>query len=372
MQEDVVHVLSTTRRTRRAARMTSVLGVTALALTAGGCSFGSDDPSEESGSESGSGSGGGEVALETHDSFAVPDELIAQFEEETGYELVITTPGDAGSLVNDLLLTAGSPSVDVVYGIDNAYASRAISGGVLAPYVPEGLPESAADLRVDEDLLTPIDFGDVCLNVDTDWFRENQMEAPVTLEDLATSGYADLTVVTDPNVSSPGMNFLLATIAEYGDEGFEDYWQGLLDDGLRVVDSWSDAYYVDFTASGGDRPIVLSYSSSPAATLTEDGSASTTAALTETCVRQVEYAGVVEGAANPEGAQAVVDWLLSDEVQAALPDSMYVYPVSDSVELPEAWAQFAPAATNPLEVSAEDIDANREDWLSRWSAVVSG
>lgn len=365
---------------------------TALLLTLAGCTLGGgddggDDDTGTGGSTNGTdaptGDGaatdgatsdraGGEVALVAHDSFTLPEELIEQFEADTGYTLLVTTPGDAGGVVNELLLTAGSPSADVVYGIDNAYATRAIAGGILQPYVPDSLPASAEDLRVEDELLTPIDFGDVCLNIDTTWFEDDGRPAPESLEDLASEQYADLTVVTDPNVSSPGMALLLATVAEYGEDGFEQYWQRLLDNGLRVVDSWSDAYYVDFTASGGDRPIVLSYSSSPAATVTEDGESSTTAALLETCVRQVEYAGVVAGAENPDGARAVIDWLLSEDVQAALPDSIYMYPVSDAVELPEEWAQFAPVAEDPLQVPAEDIDANREDWLGRWDAVVGG
>ncbi|MGC5627600.1 thiamine ABC transporter substrate-binding protein [Georgenia sp. Z1344] len=372
----------------------AVLGLaSAITLTLAGCSLGGgDDESPDDGAPAGSdgtttegsasegpssgGSGpgvGGEVALVAHDSFTLPDELIEAFEAETGYTLVVTSPGDAGSVVNDLLLSAGSPSADVVYGIDNAYASRAVDGQVLEAYTSPELPASAEELLVDGgDELTPIDFGDVCLNVDTAWFEAEGRTPPATFEDLADPEFADLAVVTDPNVSSPGLAMLVGTVAESGEDGFADYWQRLLDNGVRVVDSWSDAYYVDFTFSGGDRPVVLSYSSSPAATLTEDGSASTTAALPETCVRQVEYAGVVEGADNPEGARAVIDWLLSEDVQSALPDAMYMYPVDDSVALPEAWAEFAPPAEDPIEMPAAEVDEHREDWLATWDEVVGG
>lgn len=392
----------TTATTGTTIRRARTLGATtALALTLAGCSLaGGDDDSEDAGTtgpadagpDQGSGSDaasegpsagtssdgapagtGGEVALVTHDSFNVPEELVDQFEAQTGYTLVVTAPGDAGSVVNELLLSAGSPSADVVYGIDNALATRAIAGGVLEPYASPELPASAEELRIDGgDELTPIDFGDVCLNIDTAWFEDEGIAPPATLDDLVEPEYADLTVVTDPNVSSPGLALLLATVAEYGEDGFADYWQRLTDNGLRVVDSWSDAYYVDFTVAGGDRPIALSYSSSPAATLTEDGSGSTTEALLDTCVRQVEYAGVVEGAANPDGARAVVDWLLSEEVQASLPDNMYMYPVDDAAELPEAWAEFAPAAQEPLGVPADEIDAGREQWLRTWDEAVAG
>ena len=116
---------------------------------------------------------------------------------------------------------------------------------------------------------------------------------------------------------------------------------------------------------------MLSYDSSPAFTTTDDGSETTTAALLETCFEQVEYVGVLAGAENPTGAQAVVDWMLTPEVQAALPDSMYVFPVVDGVEMPEAWAEFAPRPEEPLAVDAAEIDENRDAWLTEWQDLVS-
>src|SRR5699024_4821539 len=169
-------------------------------------------------------------------------------------------------------------------------------------------------------------------------FAENDADEPVTLEDLTKPAYADLTVVSNPARSSSGLAFLLATIGEYGDD-WVDYWQRLDDNGLKIVDSWSDVYYTDFTAAedaNGTRPIALSYSTSPAFTISDDGT-STTGALLQTCFRQVEYAGVLAGAENPEGAQAFIDFLVSAPVQADIPGQMYMYPVDDTVELPAEW-----------------------------------
>ncbi len=169
------------------------------------------------------------------------------------------------------------------------------------------------------------------------------------------------------------MSFLLSTIAAYGADGWQDYWTRLLGNGAKVVDGWEDAYYGDFTQGGakGTRPIVVSYDSSPAFTVPEGSDESTTSALLETCFRQVEYAGVLAGAKNPAAAEAVIDWLLSDDVQAALPTSMYVFPVSDSVELPAEWATFATQPTDVLDVSPSDIAANREQWLTEWTDLAT-
>ncbi|WP_402468787.1 thiamine ABC transporter substrate-binding protein [Isoptericola aurantiacus] len=368
-----------TIRTRRTLAALAVVGlVPALAACTG------EDAPGESGStpvpaDSAASAGpaelSGTVTLVTHDSFALGDGLLESFESETGLTVEQVAVGDAGTLVNQLVLTADSPLGDVVYGVDNTFASRAVDAGVFEPYQPAGLDDSAASLVGDGlDGLTPIDKGDVCLNVDTAWFDDVDVEPPATFTDLLDPEYADLTVVTNPATSSPGFAFLLATVEEFGEDGWQDYWSQLADNGLKVADGWNDAYYVDFSGAGegGERPIVLSYATSPAFTVTQDGDATTTAALLDTCFRQVEYAGVLSGTDNPDGARALVDFLASDEVQADVPGSMYMYPADASVELPAEWEQFAPLAEEPHDVAPAEIDAHRDEWIEQWTATVIG
>jgi len=333
------------------------------------------DGGESSATDSGDSTGaasGGKVVLVTHDSFALPDEVVAAFEQESGYDLVIRASGDAGALTNKLVLTQGDPTGDVAFGVDNTFASRALDADVFAPY-DATLPTGAEAYLLpgdDDQRLTPVDTGDVCVNVDTTWFADHDLAPPETLDDLADPAYRDLFVLPGAATSSPGLAFLLATVAEYG-EDWPDYWARLMGNGAKLTAGWSDAYEVDFTQGGGhgDRPIVLSYDSSPAFTV-KDG-ASTTAALLDTCFQQVEYAGVLTGADNPEGAQAVVDFLLSPEVQAALPDSMYVFPVAADTPLPPDWASYAVRPDEPLTLDPADIAAHRDEWLTTWSDVTS-
>ncbi|MFK5635307.1 thiamine ABC transporter substrate binding subunit [Ornithinimicrobium sp. LYQ103] len=318
-----------------------------------------------------------EVVLVTHDSFTVPEELVAQFEADTGFQLQIQLAGDAGQLTNQISLTAGSPVADVTFGVDNTYAGRAVEAAAFAAYTPSGLPGSAAEHALPDEgaaYLTPVDFGDVCVNVDNVWFANNGLVPPQTLRDLTKPEYDDLFVTPGASTSSPGMAFLLATVGEFGPTEWQGYWEDLMANGAKVTSGWTDAYTVDFTAGGGggDRPIVLSYASSPPSTIPEGFWEPTTSALLDTCFRQVEYAGVLEGAANPQGAQAVVDWLVSPEVQASIPDSMYMYPVDDEVPLPELWAQFAPLAEQPIVVHPGQIEEQRETWLREWADIATG
>jgi thiamine transport system substrate-binding protein len=337
----------------------------ALALLLTGCStIGADSGANEPAAD--------RVVLVTHESFVLPKPLIRQFEQESGYDLVVRGSGDAGVLTNKLVLTKDDPLGDVAFGVDNTFASRALDAGVFAPYDAK-LPAGAEQYRLpgdDDHALTPVDDASVCVNVDDTWFAAHHLAPPSSLDDLVDPRYRDLFVAPGAATSSPGMAFLLTTIAAYGD-GWQDWWARLMDNGAKLTDGWSEAYQVDFTQGGGkgDRPVVLSYDSSPAFTVTNGRS--TTSALLDTCFRQVEYAGVLDGAQNPDGARALVGFLLTPEVQAALPDSMYVFPVDSSVALPEEWAKFAVPPTEPHTVDPAEISAHRDEWLREWSDVTS-
>lgn len=362
---------SSIHRVQRARRLPVAAALTTAALALAGCSLGAG-PSDDA-TDPGPGAAPQMVRVVTHDSFAVSEDLIEDFEAETGYTVELSAPGDGGSLVNQLILTKDAPLGDVAYGVDNTFASRALDEDVFAAYDSPALPASAEQYRIDDSAdLTPIDVGDVCLNIDTEWFQDNGLDQPETLADLTDPAYADLVVVTHPANSSPGLAFLAATVGEFGSE-WEQYWADLNDNGLLVVDSWSTAYSEEFSGSVGEgpRPIALSYSTSPAFEIDDDGQVGTEAMM-QTCFRQVEYAGVLAGAENTDGGQAFIDFLLSAQVQADIPDQMFMYPVDTEIELPTEWVQWAPLADDPIEVDAGQIDANREEWIQTWSETVIG
>jgi thiamine transport system substrate-binding protein len=316
------------------------------------------------------------VVVATHDSWAMPKRVLKEFTDKTGYHVKIEPNGDAGQLTNKLVLTKGSPIADAVYGIDNTFASRAVDQGILADYSPSDEPASArkftlGDAKADAEL-TPVDYGDVCVNIDDAWFSRHEVTPPRTLGDLTSADYKSLFVTPGASTSSPGLAFLLATIAKYGD-GWQAYWRKLMANNTKVTSGWTDAYEVDFTAGGGggDRPIVLSYASSPPFTIPKGGDRPTTSALLDTCFRQIEYAGVLEGADDTKGARAFVDFMTQKAVQDALPDSMYVFPVDDSATLPPEWQKFAKVAPKPFTVPPAEIARNRDTWLRQWSDLTS-
>ena len=326
------------------------------------------------------GCGGGgetptEVVLLTHDSFAISKEVKAAFEEESGLTLRVLQAGDANETLNRALLTAGDPQADVIFGIDDAILSRALEGDLLEEHESAELPALETEFTAPDPHVTPIDHGEVCLNVDRGWFAERGIPPPRSLADLVLDRYRNLLVVENPATSSPGLAFLLATIATFGDR-WEGYWRALRANGVLAVDGWSEAYTQQFSGAAGSpgkRPIVVSYATSPAAEVifaSKPPAVAPTAAVEDGCYRQVEYAGVLRGAANEDGAGELIDFMLSERFQADVPGSMFVYPVREGVELPEAFVEHAIVPESPLQLPPEEIDSNRDRWVARWTEIV--
>src|ERR1700712_4061808 len=254
----------------RSRLLPTVLSALVLATALAGCGSGSQESPKT-------------LVVATHDSWAMSKAVLSKFKAETGITVKVRPQGDAGELTNKLVLTKVSPLADGVYGIDNTFASRAVDEGILTPYAVKGLPSSANAFRLTGDGkndLTPVDYGDVCVNVDDSWFAKKKLAPPKTLDDLTKPAYKDLFVTPGATTSSPGLAFLLATVAAKGD-GWQDYWKALMANGTKITAGWTDAYEVDFTAGGGngDRPIVTSYSSSPPFTVPQGGPRPTTSAL---------------------------------------------------------------------------------------------
>ena len=342
-----------------------VVVLAAAALTVAGASIGAAAPAAR------------DVVLVTHDSFAISKSTKAAFEKQSGLKLRILQSGDAGAALNRALLTAGKPEGDVFFGVDNNLLSRALGGKLFDAYTPSALAQVDRYYDLDPShRLVPIDHGDICLVYDRAWFTKHAMRPPSTFEDLLQPGYAKLTVVENPATSTPGLAFMLATIAHFGrGKAPWTYWSKIKHDVL-VTNGWDEAYNAQFSGSSshkGKRPIVVSYSSDPAAEVYFAGKPLTqapVAVVRNTCFGQVELAGVLRGARNPDGARKLVDFLLSQRFQAGIPLTMFVYPVREKTPLPAVFKRFALPMSSPLRLSAATIGANRDAWIRTWTDTV--
>jgi len=194
------------------------------------------------------------LTVMTHDSFAASEEVIAGFEAEYGVELRFVKAGDTGAALNKAILSKSAPLADVFFGVDNNFLSRALEEDLFVAYNSPLLEEIPDVFELDaEHRVLPVDYGDVCINYDKVYFAEQGLAVPTSLDDLTKPEYAELLAVENPATSSPGLAFLLATIAEYGDPGYLGYWAALRENGVMVVSDWETAYYGNFSASSGHR-----------------------------------------------------------------------------------------------------------------------
>jgi thiamine transport system substrate-binding protein len=326
------------------------------------------------------------ITLVTYDSFPESEtslnDALDAFTAETGIGVDILLAGDTGTMLSKAALTAGNPEGDVMWGIDNTLLSRAIAEDVFEPYVPAAVADGSVPIApeflelVPNGEATPVDFGDVCVNYDIGWFAERGLEPPSSLADLTDPAYAGLLVVQNPATSSPGLAFLLATIHEYGLEGWQDYWTALGENGVEVVEGWTEAYYERFTwAGGGPTPMVVSYGSSPPAEVifaVPPRDDAPTGVIEDTCFRQVEFAGILRGTDELPEAQALVEFLVSKRFQSEIPLNLFVYPSNEAVGLPDEFVDFAVIPEQSRTLDPAVIDANRSTWIDEWTELVLG
>ncbi len=277
-------------------------------------------------------------------------------------------------MVNQAILTAGNPLADVLFGIDDTFLSRALGAEIFAPHQSELLSDVPEALQLDPDgRVTPIDFGDVCLNYDISAFDGSA--PPLNLEQLTNPAFAGQLVVESPATSSPGLAFLFATIATFGEDGWQDYWRDLVANDVHVVSDWDTAYYSEFSHWGGDYPLVVSYASSPPAEVIfaeEPTTEAPTAVIDEGCYRQIEFAAILAGTDYPEAAGRLIDFMLSPGFQAEIPLTWFVFPANETVELPAEFSDHTIIPASPLSLDPDSVEQNRERWIDEWTDIVLG
>jgi thiamine transport system substrate-binding protein len=324
-------------------------------------------------------SSGKTVTLVTHDSFAASKSVLKEFTDRTGYKVKVLAGGDAGSAVNQAVLNAGNPQGDVFFGVDNTLLSRALNAGIFTPYTAKGLDKIPARYQLDKGKhrVTPVDTGDICVNYDRAYFKKKHIKPPQSFADLVKPQYRNLLVTENAATSSPGLGFLLASIKTQGKD-WQQYWKKLKANGVKVDDGWEQAYNDDFSGSAagrgkGDRPLVVSYASSPPAEVLGKKplpAQAPTGVVKSTCFEQTEFAGLLKGAKNPKGGKALVDFLISKTFQEDVPLQMFVSPVRTGAKVPEVFSRYGAHIADPVTMAPKKIDQNREQWVKSWTSLV--
>jgi thiamine transport system substrate-binding protein len=314
----------------------------------------------------------------THDSFAVSENLVKQFEQENNVKVSFVKGGDAGSVLNKAILSKDAPLADVLYGVDNTFLSRGLDEDIFTAYNAPALSNIPAAFKLDpQNRALPVDYGDVCINYDKAYFAAKNLPVPQSLEDLTKPEYKGLLAIEDPSTSSPGLAFLLATVAHFGDS-YQDFWRQLKGNGVVVVDSWETAYYTNFSASSGKgpQPMVVSYGSSPAAEVffaNPPVTESPTASIVDNgaCFRQIEFVGILKGTKNAGLAKKFIDFMLAKQFQEDMPLQMFVFPVNPEATLPDIYIKNVQVPASPVTLDPATIAAGRDEWIKEWNAIMN-
>lgn len=316
------------------------------------------------------------LTVMTHDSFSISESVIAYFEEQYQVTVQFLEVGDTGTAVNKAALTKGNPLADVFYGVDNTFLSRALEEGIFEVYQSPALAGIDPDFILDSSYhALPVDYGDVCLNYQKAYFLEHDLAPPMSLEDLILPDYRGLLTVQNPATSSPGLAFLMTTVGYFGEDGYLEYWEKLVENDVNIVNDWETAYYSEFSQAGGPDPIVVSYGSSPPFEVLfseEPLDDAPTAAVTSpgSCFRQIEFVGILKGTTNRDLAEKWIDFMLSPIFQEDIPLNMYVFPVNPAVVLDETFQKYLVVPEITADVSPEQIANNREKWINDWTEAV--
>ena len=287
-----------------------------------------------------------EIVVYTYNSFSgewgAGPEIARLFEEKTGIKVTYAEIGDSGQILSKAILEKKKPYADVLVGLDNYSADKALKSGVIAEYKPAGA-DSLIPAELSQKLngagkkwyLTPYDYSHFAFIYDS----LSDVPVPTCLEDLTKSAYSKKIIIMDSKTSTLGVGFEEWVKAVYKDKA-NDYMNRLKPSILTVAPGWSVGYGM-FT--DGEAPLCFSYTTSPAYHV-EYGEGDRFKALvfTDGHVMQVEGAGIVNGAPNLEGAKKFMDFLISDEAQSLIPLTQWMFPANKNVELPASYAAAAP------------------------------
>ena len=313
---------------------------------------------------------GTSIDLVTYDAFLPPEGAFERFTAETGITVNLLQSADTGTMVSQAVLTSGDPIADVMFGIDNTFLCRGLSNNIFHPYQASTLSNLSSDLLLDPyHRVTPVDYGDICVNY---WIDEVG-EEPSTITQLTSSKYEAQFVTQNPETSAPGMGFLLATIAYFGEDGWQEFWTDLRENDVAIESGWTESYYGDFIAGGGERSIVTSYLTSPIAEFIyapEPLETPPTAVISDSCFRSIEFVGILRGTDKPIASALLVDFLTSTYFQELLPETNFVLPANTKAKIPQVFQDFLPTNITSSTLPPEEIDAGRDQWTEQWTQIV--
>lgn len=316
----------------------------------------------------------GTLRIITYDIYALSDEVVQQFTNETGIEVEFIRTEDAGGILDQMMLTRNAPQADLMIGLDNTYSGIAIQNCLLAS---NNFNRSVVDSNLNDTTfgdtpeLVPFDHGHICINYDSNYVDGENVTAPTSLWNFTEETWRGKVAFPSAVSSSPGRAFMLATTDYFENDTEWDWWEQMVANDAIITSGWTEAYEVHYTGGYGqwydgyigDAHATVSYCHSPGVEAFSGENYTTSVALDlpRASLHQIEYTGIVNGAANVEAANQFIEFLLSEEVNTNMPTNNYMYSVLEGNDLPEEngyrFHSPVPSQSAELDLSEMDIEA---------------
>ncbi len=324
------------------------------------------------------------VRILTYDITGFSDEMLSTFTNQTGFEIELVKADDAGGILEQLLQTQDAPQVDLAIGLDNTYLQTALDAELLQEHSTDVSGLSSAALEpYNGPFAVPFDRGDVCLNYDESRVDGENLSVPTSLWDLTEPEWDGLAAFPSPLTSSPGRAFMTATVDyfENDDNGTTDafdWWEAMAENGAIFTSGWTEAYEIHYSGGYGewveghigDAAMTVSYCHSPGveAYYSSNWTKSTSLTLPRATFHQVEYAAVVAGASEIDGANAFLAYLLSEDVNRNMPENNLMQSVLVDATWPETdgYAHHTDTPELNAEITTQRIGQDMDGWLSSW------
>ncbi|MFC3477350.1 thiamine ABC transporter substrate-binding protein [Halobacterium litoreum] len=207
-----------------------------------------------------------------------------------------------------------------------------------------------------EQRILPTGSSYVCIVYD-----EGEVEEPTTLDDLTKDAWSNGLLLPNPQNTVTGLSFLLWTVEAFGEDGYLDYWDRLVDNGLRTTGSWNAAYSA---YSSQEAPMVMSYSTDQVYAAQSDADMSRHQIAFPNDQGYAYVSGVARfaGSDNPDLAHTFADFLLDAETQQTTAVKNVGIPVVSDASLPEDMQQYAHVPEEKLQFGYETLKNNAGDW----------